>query len=272
MFLTPFSRSIVRWPLIAALSLLVMSAAGAQEPADHPGVLEPGVADPAPAEPAAPSAGRNTWRYIVIHHSASPGGNAAQFNQLHRKKGWDGLAYHFVIDNGKGGPDGRLEVGDRWWRQKHGAHAGAVHGAQLPGERNGYNEFGIGICLVGNLDKKPPTSAQLRTLARLVARLRTEFDIPEADIVGHRHVRSTACPGRHFPWKKLFALMELPAPQHLHRQAAAPTTDLCPWCIHQSDTAAGLTPAMSTIRAPRGPVPTSAADVPPMLFLNGRQP
>jgi len=42
---------------------------------------------------------------------------------MHRAKGWDGLAYHFVITNGHGGPDGALQIIPRWWAQKHGAHA-----------------------------------------------------------------------------------------------------------------------------------------------------
>ena len=67
------------------------------------------------------------WRYIVIHHSATAGGNAQQFDVAHRQvRGFDELGYHFVIDNGNGGPDGRVEVGSRWGKQKHGAHTGGT--------------------------------------------------------------------------------------------------------------------------------------------------
>lgn len=180
--------------------------------------------EPPPANPGI----RNMWRYIVIHHSASPSGNAAAFERLHRAKGWDGLAYHFVITNGKGGPDGGLEVGQRWWKQKHGAHAGALHGL-VGDERNEYNEFGIGICLVGNFEKRPPSRAQLKTLARLVAKLQEQCGLGDDAIVGHRHVTSTACPGRCFPWKTLFAMMDRPAPA-LYRRYPVATTEHCPWC------------------------------------------
>lgn len=209
--------------------------------------------------PPAPSADRNAWKYIIIHHSASPGGNAAQFNKLHRSKGWDGVAYHFVIDNGKGGPDGRLEVSPRWWKQKHGAHAGALPANAAPDVRNGYNEFGIGICLVGNMEHRPPTRAQMQTLARLVAKLRTEFNIPAENIVGHGHVKSTACPGRHLPWRTLFAMLNLPEP-HLSRRVAVGTYERCTWCSQQTATASAARPSA------RPGLP--ASELPPRVMLN----
>jgi len=204
----------------------------------------------------------NDWRYIVVHHSASPSGNAASFDAMHKRKGWDGLAYHFVITNGKGGPDGQLQVGARWWRQKHGAHAGGLASSD-PEARNEFNEFGIGICLVGNFEHKPPTRAQMKTLAWLIRKLQNEHGISGADVVGHRHVKSTACPGRHFPWKTLFAMLELPAPTHLARRHPVTTYGRCPWCA-EADTLAFRPPARPLL--PGQPTP----DVPPPLMLNGR--
>lgn len=176
---------------------------------------------------------RNAWQYIVVHHSASPTGNATIFDRLHRGKGWDGLAYHFVITNGNGGLDGGLEISPRWSTQKHGAHAGALPAATRADFRNGFNEFGIGICLVGNFERQQPTERQLETLARLIQELRTQFDIPADHILGHATVKGTACPGGDFPWRKLFAMMDLPAPRHLHRHPANLTTARCPWCQEQ---------------------------------------
>ena len=170
------------------------------------------------------------WRYIVIHHSASPSGNAASFDTMHRRKGWDGIAYHFVINNGKGGPDGRLEVTDRWWQQKHGAHAGALPANALPDERNEFNEMGIGICLVGNFEKSAPTKRQMQTLGKLLRSLRDKFDIVPDEVFGHRHVKQTACPGRYFPWKQVFAALGTP-PQPLSRLALRRTYERCAWCL-----------------------------------------
>lgn len=176
---------------------------------------------------------RNAWQYIIVHHSASPSGSAAAFDRLHRGKGWDGLAYHFVITNGNGGPDGGLEISPRWATQKHGAHAGALPGISGTDFRNGFNEFGIGICLVGNFEQKQPTERQLATLAELIRELRDEFNIPEDHVLGHGTVKGTACPGGSFPWTKLYGMMGLPAPQHLHRHPANLTVERCPWCQEQ---------------------------------------
>jgi len=96
--------------------------------------------------------GRN-WRHIVIHHSATATGSAASFDREHRERGWEGLGYHFVIGNGTGTGDGQVEVGYRWRNQQRGAHAGNLE----------YNEYGIGICLVGDFapDGQPPRAGPL---------------------------------------------------------------------------------------------------------------
>jgi len=138
------------------------------------------------------------WRYIVIHHSATDRGSAASFDHWHRHhNGWDELGYHFVIGNGTGSPDGAVEVGSRWPKQKHGAHCKV-------GDDETYNEFGIGICLVGNFEKHRPTEAQMASLARLVDYLRVRFHISDDHIFGHGDVDDTRCPGRYFPWDDLW--------------------------------------------------------------------
>ncbi|MCW8128983.1 MAG: N-acetylmuramoyl-L-alanine amidase [Planctomycetota bacterium] len=130
------------------------------------------------------------WRYIVIHHSASPTGSAASFDRAHKARGWDGLGYDFVIGNGQGSGDGQVEVGYRWSQQLRGAHAGNID----------YNEHGIGICLVGNFEFERPTAKQMESLRNLVRFLQSKTGIPAASIIGHDHVpgKDTQCPGRLF--------------------------------------------------------------------------
>jgi N-acetylmuramoyl-L-alanine amidase len=128
------------------------------------------------------------WRWIVIHHSATPNGNAAVFDRDHREKGWDELGYHFVIGNGTDSGDGQVEVGPRWPIQKHGAHA------KTPSEE--FNNFGIGICLVGNFDEERPTPAQMRSCAKLVAFLMKNYNIHPDHVLGHNNTKPTDCPGR----------------------------------------------------------------------------
>ena len=147
----------------------------------------------------------NRWEGILIHHSASDSGSAAQFDKWHKQQGWDGLGYHFVIDNGRGGTDGRVEVGYRWRDQLTGAHC-----RQASRDDNYWNEHTIGICLVGNFEQHTPTPAQYESLAQLTHFLQRRYNIPTYKIRGHRDiVSSTACPGRNFSFAELHRRLAL---------------------------------------------------------------
>jgi hypothetical protein len=150
---------------------------------------------PAPKEAVAsgpaewkPNAPARPWKYIVIHHSDTSYGSAARFDKFHKDKGWDELGYHFVIGNGTESRDGQVEVGPRWPKQKWGAHT------KTPDNR--FNDYGIGICLVGNFMETRPTQAQMQSLAKLVAYLQKTYKIPSQNIIGHRDAKSTECPGK----------------------------------------------------------------------------
>lgn len=137
------------------------------------------------------------WEWIIIHHSATRMGSAEVFDAAHRARGMiNGLAYHFVIDNGtEGKADGFIETGPRWIKQMHGGHC-----------RQAYiNEHGIGICLVGNFSVDQPTSKQLDSLALLVHGLQDQFHIPNDHVLGHGEVigEFSECPGSQFPWDEL---------------------------------------------------------------------
>ena len=134
------------------------------------------------------------WESIIIHHSATRVGSAAVFDASHRARGMiNGLAYHFVIDNGTDGKaDGFIETGPRWVRQMHGGHC-----------RQAYiNEHGIGICLVGNFSNDRPSPKQMESLVLLVRGLQEQFHISDDNILGHGEVigEFSECPGRDFPW------------------------------------------------------------------------
>jgi N-acetyl-anhydromuramyl-L-alanine amidase AmpD len=108
----------------------------------------------------------------------------------------NGLAYHFVIDNGTSGRrDGQVEKGMRWKKQLHGGHV----------RQNWLNDCGIGICLVGNFNKQYVTKAQFDSLVKLVDKLRKTYHIPLKNIRGHRDFNGerTVCPGNRFPMQKL---------------------------------------------------------------------
>jgi N-acetylmuramoyl-L-alanine amidase len=134
------------------------------------------------------------WRYIVLHHSASRGGNAQVIDRDHvNQNGWDGIGYHFVLGNGVDMPLGRIEATFRWRSQSHGAHAGALP-AQKP-----FNTEGIGICLIGNYETQALDPFMEHRLVELCAQLIDRIPtLSVGRILGHRDVpgKSTACPGR----------------------------------------------------------------------------
>lgn len=130
------------------------------------------------------------WRYIVVHHSSTETGNSASFDATHRGRGWDELGYHFVVTNGQGSADGLVEVGGRWTKQKWGAHTGGT-------PNNEYNDYGIGVCLVGDFMTRMPSDRQLASLDTLVRFLMARYGIGPGAVLGHRDAPSakTGCPG-----------------------------------------------------------------------------
>jgi N-acetylmuramoyl-L-alanine amidase len=133
------------------------------------------------------------WKYIVIHHTATDVGKSYLINRSHLDRGfWNGLGYHFLIDNGTlGKGDGQIEVAPRWIKQQSGAHCNVA----------GMNEKGIGIALVGNFNNEVPTANQLQSLNYLLKTLSQYYHIPVAHIIGHRDApgAATECPGKRFP-------------------------------------------------------------------------
>lgn len=154
-------------------------------------LLIPNARGPIPVIPLYPS---HRWTYIVVHHTATDEGTAYSIDQLHHKRGfWNGLGYHFLIDNGTDGmEDGQIQVGPRWVKQMDGAHANA----------DGMNQKGIGIALVGNFSERNVSVKELDSLVFLVKTLQKYYHIPSSRVIGHRNVKGkkTECPGTRFPW------------------------------------------------------------------------
>ena len=125
----------------------------------------------------------------------NPSGNYDQIDAEHRKVlGYDGCGYHFVIGNGRASADGQIEVAQRWVNQKHGVHCRNAKNAEI-------DEYGIGICFVGDLDKEPPTPRQVAAAKALVAYLGTRYTIAASRVETHAHLAATptVCPGKLFP-------------------------------------------------------------------------
>lgn len=144
---------------------------------------------------------RGRWQYIVGHHSATENGNAASYDRYHReeRRMENGLAYHFVIGNGRASGRGEVEIGNRWIRQIQGGH---VRDHQV-------NMAGIGICLVGNFENRAPFPEQVEAFVQLVSYLRNNLLRGQpVTFAVHREIdgRRTVCPGRHFPITRMHRL------------------------------------------------------------------
>ena len=115
--------------------------------------------------------------YIVVHHTASTAKETVeQIHNFHiNNNGWAGIGYHFYIRK-----DGTIYRGRP---EKYvGAHC------------ENYNSVSIGICLEGNFEIEQPTEKQLTSLSELIQYLKKKYG--NVQIVGHRDLNATACPGK----------------------------------------------------------------------------
>lgn len=216
----------------------------------------PALAPPRPAVSAAPAPSTRTqaapgwvvdaparaWKWIVIHHSDDTRGNLAKYHRVHLDKGWEhGCGYHFVIGNGSLSGDGQVEVSQRWTNQLHGAHA------KTPDNR--FNDFGVGIVLVGDFEtgSSRPTARQMDALVRLVTWLMERYGIDPSNVQGHGECKATCCPGRNFPWGELRARLRAPA---VGRSVAVPG---CP--DTEERPLPSLAPLVQRGTPPAGPAP-----------------
>ncbi len=125
---------------------------------------------------------------IIIHCSATREGddsiNAEVIDRWHKKRGWKGIGYHFVILI-----NGLIETGRMI--NKCGAHT------------KGLNCSSISICYVGGVEsernedgkyeaKDTRTLKQKETMLELLHVLRKMY--PEAKIHSHRDFAAKACP------------------------------------------------------------------------------
>lgn len=122
--------------------------------------------------------------YIIIHHSNRTL-DSPLFIKLRHKflRGWDDTGYHFIIGNGAITQNGQI------YNARSTDYVGA--------HSYGYNEKSLGICLIGNFDCCTPTFMQYRSLIRLVMFLKTKYEIPSINILGHNETLGCkkTCPG-----------------------------------------------------------------------------
>lgn len=123
---------------------------------------------------------------IVLHHRAG-NGDVQSIHQDHMAKGWWGIGYHYYI----------RKNGEIWRGREEqwvGSHAGSS---------NDYNKHSIGICFEGNFEEETMTDAQVEAGRELIADIKKRHKIKQ--VLGHKDVAATACPGRNFRWEEIMA-------------------------------------------------------------------
>ena len=121
------------------------------------------------------------WKKIIIHCSDTridQSFTAKDIDVWHKKRGWSGIGYHYVILQ-----NGTVEVGRSL--NKKGAHC------------KGENHDSIGVCFMGGKDEKgkkweSPTGRQIEAFRKLeIALLKAYGDL---EVYGHYEFSSKTCP------------------------------------------------------------------------------
>ena len=125
--------------------------------------------------------------YIIVHHTQRDF-DFPEFIKFRHKniREWEDIGYHYLIGDNKNSHviNGGLYIGRL--EKFQGAHA------------KGYNKNSIGVCLIGDLDKKSPTPKQIKTLIKFLKQKMQEHKIPLKNILGHRELPGVTktCPGK----------------------------------------------------------------------------
>ena len=147
-------------------------------------------------------------KYLIVHHSISAWGDGETVKSWHispkpHGNGWSAPGYHAVICNG-------YPNYSSWSRRKPIASADGRIDRILSENKtsNGCkyaNANALHVCLIGDLDKSPPTERQLQKLIDLLTFWCRKYGLdPHAAIFGHgemqcrigreKHIKT--CPGK----------------------------------------------------------------------------
>jgi len=142
---------------------------------------------------------------IFVHCSSSPWGEVMIFDEWHKKRGWRGVGYHYIILNGRPFADvdywefldGQIEAG------RHLDDDPIFEADEVGAHVAGRNSSSIGVCLVG---KKAFTNNQLATAKHLLLELIAHFGLGIEDILGHYEDPHTdkTCPNIPMEFFRLF--------------------------------------------------------------------
>jgi hypothetical protein len=222
-------------------------------------------------DPKGPLSGEDV-KFLVVHHSASHNGYSGAdtpailrswFEYHTGPKGWNDIAYNFVID-----ADGGV------WEARQGSIEGPVAG-DATGGNQGFTQL---VCLVGDFNTAEPSAAAKSSLILLLAWLADRYEIstaPGADVTftshgsnkwpsgtvvttppicGHRDMSNTTCPGDNF---YPYVAGTLIADVETARGGGTPVTSTTP-----SSTTTSTSSTTTTTPTTTTTVPTSSTTVP----------
>lgn len=124
-------------------------------------------------------------KYIVLHYSATypdQDYGVADIRKMHLARGFNDVGYHYVIRR-----SGAVEKG----------RADTTVGAHVAGHNTG----SLGICCIGGIERAtgPNVGVDNRTEAQKAATVKLVRELlakhPGAQVVGHRDLGATQCPG-----------------------------------------------------------------------------
>jgi hypothetical protein len=146
---------------------------------------------------------RSQWNYIILYQSGRSFGNLAGMTSGRQVGGVigsmmaqrAGVNFHFVVDNAdnpKGYPSGHIEVGSSWRAQQPAAPYCTwpyfYHSAPNPYQN------AIGVCLIGNLNRRQISDRQLEATVALIKGLQRKLAIPNRRVLCEWQLRKNVRP------------------------------------------------------------------------------
>ena len=111
------------------------------------------------------------WSCIEIYYSGTKAGNIEQLASLSGSANPKEINCHFVICNGLGGDDGKIQPTEKWQRQW----------PVVPGRTQCDSGQTIRICIIADGKATPPTDFQIKRVEELIEGLYRKFNIqPES--------------------------------------------------------------------------------------------
>ena len=210
-------------------------------------------------------------KFLIVHHSASRNGHTGadapgilrSFYDFHTgpEKGWNDIAYNFLID-----ADGGI------WEGRAGSLDGPVAG-DATGGNQGFSQL---VCIIGDYNAAHPTQASLSSLVLLLAWLADRYgvstmpgseitftsqgsnrwpagtEVTTPTITGHRTMSKTTCPGENLNG---YVVGDLTADVEAVRGGVPPPTN--------SSTTSSTTSSTSTTTTSTTTIPPTTSTIPP---------